>query len=127
MNRYENDVYEHGLLVATKGTVMEHQTVLAIGDAVRNVKVGDLVLVNPRRFQQVKYKQDELKNDIEEYNPVVKTHLPMMECNGELCLFITDGDIDYVVEDKEEVEDEKPSAMKLEKPALILPRQAILS
>ena len=52
MDKYEEDVRTSGgLLDVTKkqGGLKEYQTVLAVGSSVRDIKVGDLVCVNPTR------------------------------------------------------------------------------
>lgn len=33
-----------------KGTIKEYQRIIAIGDSVRGMKVGDLVMINPIRY-----------------------------------------------------------------------------
>ena len=50
MDKYEQDKLTNGGLIDTakqQGTLKEYQKVLAIGDSVRNIKVGDLVCINP--------------------------------------------------------------------------------
>ena len=49
------DVYEKGktegnIIVKTEGTIKEYQRVEAVGSKVRDIKVGDLVLINPKRY-----------------------------------------------------------------------------
>ena len=52
MDKYEQDVKIGGLIDTTKqqGGLKEYQKVLAIGSSVKDVKVGDIVCVNPARF-----------------------------------------------------------------------------
>lgn len=83
-----------------KQGVKELQTVLAIGDAVRNVKVGDKVVINPMRYATHKYRKDELKEAMEEYNnTVVNFTFPTVIVDGKECLYLDERDIDFVVED----------------------------
>jgi hypothetical protein len=53
MDKYEHDMMVGaGLIDVTKreGSLKEYQRVLAVGSSVRDIKVGDLVWVNPTRF-----------------------------------------------------------------------------
>ena len=75
MDKYEEDVRTSGgLLDVTKqqGGLKEYQTVLAIGSSVRDIKVGDLVCVNPTRFAVKQHQAGTLKDGVVTDNPVVK-------------------------------------------------------
>ena len=97
---------------ASKTGLKEYQTVLAVGDAVRGVKVGDLICINPERYAVRKYKKDSLKSDMDEYNNVVVSYnFHIVEVDGKDCLFIDDRDIDFVVEEYESVEEETISPL----------------
>ena len=97
---------------ASKTGLKEYQKVVAVGDAVRNVKAGDIVCINPDRYAVRKYKKDSLKSDMEEYNNVVTSYnFHMVDVDGVECLFIDDRDIDFVVEEYEEVEEETVSPL----------------
>lgn len=95
---------------ASKTGLKEYQTVLAIGDAVRGVKVGDLICINPERYAVRKYSKDSLKSSMEEYNNVVVSYnFHIVNVDGKDCLFLDDRDIDFIVEDYEQVEEETAS------------------
>ena len=52
-----------GLVDSSKlNTIKEYQKVLAVGPLVRDVKVGDLVRINPSRYIQILHKQGKLKD-----------------------------------------------------------------
>ena len=53
MDTYEDDVTCNSIIVKTKGTIKEYQKVVAVGDTVRSVKVGDLVCINPKFIPNV--------------------------------------------------------------------------
>ena len=55
MDKYEDDVIVNGLVNQTAGTLKEYQKVIAIGSSVRDIKVGDLVSINPSRYAVRKY------------------------------------------------------------------------
>lgn len=91
-------------------SVDEFQTVLAVGPHVNGVQVGDLVCINPIRFlkpKQVKKPNQapSLKDGMEEYQTELNYQFDIIEIDGKPCLKLQDRDIDYVVEDYEEVEE----------------------
>lgn len=114
MEKYEEDVRTaSGLIDTTKqqGGLKEYQTVLAVGDSVRAIKVGDLVCVNPTRFAVKKHQAGSLKDGIVTDNPVVTYNFDVVEMDGKQCLLLQDRDIDFVIEEYEEVPDPIPSTI----------------
>lgn len=114
MEKYEEDVRTaSGLIDTTKqqGGLKEYQTVLAVGDSVRTIKVGDLVCVNPTRFAVKKHQAGSLKDGIVTDNPVVTYNFDVVEMDGKQCLLLQDRDIDFVIEEYEEVPDPIPSTI----------------
>lgn len=114
MDKYEQDkITEGGLIDTTKqqGTLKEYQKVLAIGDAVRGIKVGDLVCVNPARFAVRKHDKGSMRDGVITDNPVVTYNFDVVEMGGNQCLLLQDRDIEYVIEDYEEVPDSDPSTL----------------
>nr|DAX57676.1 MAG TPA: co-chaperonin [Crassvirales sp.] len=112
MNKYENDVKTSTGLIDTsrqKGTLKEYQTVLAVGDSVRGINVGDIVCINPSRFAVKKHKEGSLKDGIVTDNPVVTYNFDIIELDNKQCLLLQDRDIDFVIEDYEEIPDVAPS------------------
>lgn len=103
MNKYEEDVETNGIIDATKqeGTLKEYQTVLAVGTSVRDIKVGDVVMINPRNYAVRKYKDTSIKNDLD-MNPVITYNFNIINIDGEDCLLLQDRDIDYIIEEYEE-------------------------
>lgn len=104
-NRYEEDMKENGLIVASKGDLKLYQTVLAIGDTVRGINVGDQVMIDPSGYAVMKYDPNSLKNDMD-MNKVVKWNLPWITIDDEKgepqdCLLLTDRDIKFVFEGEE--------------------------
>ena len=114
MDKYEQDKITEGGLIDTskqQGTLMEYQRVLAIGDAVRGIKVGDLVCVNPARFAVRKHDKGSMRDGVITDNPVVTYNFDVVEMGGNQCLLLQDRDIEYVIEDYEEVPDSNPSPL----------------
>ena len=114
MDKYEEDMrISGGLLDVTKqqGGLKEYQTVLAIGSSVRDIKVGDLVCVNPTRFAVKQHQAVTLKDGVVTDNPVVKYNFDVIEMDGKQCLLLQDRDIDFIIEEYEEVPDPTPSPL----------------
>lgn len=114
---YENDEKVGGIIIKTKGNIKEYQKVEAIGSTVRDIKVGDLVLINPKRYivpQHKEKRKESLKGVIGD-ELTMGVSFPMVEYGGKNHLLIYDQDIDYII-DGEEVEDEQS------KSSLILPK-----
>lgn len=108
MDKYEQDKITDGGLIDTskqQGTLKEYQTVLAVGDSVRNIKVGDLVCVNPARFAVRKHEKGSMRDGIITDNPVVGYNFDIVEMDGKNCLLLQDRDIEFIIEDFEEVPD----------------------
>lgn len=108
MDKYEQDTITDGGLIDTskqQGALKEYQTVLAVGDSVRNIKVGDLVCVNPSRFAVKKHKDGSMRDGIITDNPVITYNFDIVEMDEKQCLLLQDRDIDFIIEDFEEVTD----------------------
>lgn len=113
---YDKDQYENGLIVAKKGTVMEFQKVLYVGDTVKNIKEGDLVHIDPIRYAV--FYQD--PNSVKANGAVKSYNIPQLVINGERCFKITQADIDFVVDEWDEAEEPEPSSIISLKNDLIL-------
>ena len=90
------------------------QTVVAVGPHVNNIQVDDLVHIDPTRFMkpvQVKKpnQPDSLKTGMEEYSSEMRYQFDIIELDGKPFLKLQDRDIDYVIEEYEEVEDFNPN------------------
>lgn len=115
-DKYEKDVSKGGVVVITAGTLKEYQKVLSVGSTVRDIKEGDTVLINPTRYAVRKHNAGSLKDGVITDNPVTSYNFNLVEVNGEVCILLYDQDIDYVIEECEEVPDE----------SLILPENKIV-
>lgn len=108
MNKYEEDGYENGVIVKQAGVLKEYQKVIAVGPAVRNIEVGDMVMINPIRYAKMKHKEGSLKNGVITDNPVIGYEFKTVTINDEECLYLQSQDIMYSFEG-EEVENKKDS------------------
>lgn len=106
MDKYEDDVIVNGLVNQTAGTLKEYQKVIAIGSSVRDIKVGDMVSINPSRYAVRKYEDGSLKDGVISQNPVMSYNFHTIEMDHSEYLLLQDRDIDFVIEEWEE---EKPT------------------
>ena len=122
MDKYEQDMTTGGLINVTKmqGGLKEYQTVLAVGGSVRDIKVGDLVCVNPTRFAVKKHQAGSLKDGVISDNPVTTYNFDVVEMDGKQCLLLQDRDIDFIIEEWEEIPDNPSSIIQPEKKPLII-------
>lgn len=105
-DKYEDDIIENGIIRTTKGTLKEYQKVLAVGSTVKDIKEGDLVLINPIRYAVKKHREGSLKDGVITDNPVVSYNFNLVEVGDKINILLYDSDIDYIIEDYEE---DKPS------------------
>lgn len=112
-----DEMNEVGIITKVNKAVDEFQTVVAVGDTVRTIKVGDVVCINPDRYAVRKYKKDSVKADMEEYNnEIVDYQIPGIILDGVKHLVLIDSDVSFIVEESEEI---KPQQI-LHKPTTIL-------
>ena len=110
MCKYEEDELTVGGLIdstKTQGTLKEYQTVIAVGNSVRNVKVGDLVCINPDRYAVKKHEAGSLKDGVITDNPVIKYNFNIMELEGVPHLLLDENDVSFIITDYEEVKEQK--------------------
>lgn len=114
--RYEENATSSGLILKTAGSVKEYQKVIAVGDMVRGIKVGDLVMINPARYMKRQFNDNSLREDFVE-NPVVSVNIPTVEMDGVSYFIIDSGtDVDYIIDDYEEVPEAPKSTIIQSKP-----------
>lgn len=122
MDLYEKDGTTKGGLIDTtkqKGTVKEYQKVVAVGDSVRGIKVGDLVCIDATRFAVRKHKDNSIKTDIEGGNPVLEYRFDIVEMDGKNYMLLQDRDIQFIIDEYEEVKEPKKSSI-VQPPAIIV-------
>ena len=109
-NKYEETQMNGNLIDVNKmeGRYKEYQTVVRVGSAVREVKEGDVVLIDPSRYMKRKFSDNSLREDFVE-NPIVEINIPTVTMNDEDYFMIEERDIAYVIADSEEVPDPAPN------------------
>lgn len=112
MDRYEEDnINASGIIEANKqqGGLKEYQRVLAIGNSVRDIKVGDLVCINPSRFGVKKHAEGSLKDGVITDNPIITYNFDVIVIDKQQCLLLQDRDIEFIVEEYEDITPTMPS------------------
>lgn len=122
-DRFDKDITEGGILIANKGDLKPYQTVVAIGNAVRDIEVGDTVMVNFEAYAEHKVPVGSVKENMDVPNPVVKYHINWVSMANEqgidtIYIRISVNDIEYILEG-EEVED-TPDIIQVSKPDILL-------
>lgn len=118
---YDEDIYEGGIIVSSKGTLKEYQKVVAIGSIVKDINIGDLVKINPMRYAVKKHKEGSLKDGVVTDNPVVQFNFNMVKINDVNHILLADNDIEYIVKDYTITKD-TPS----KKSKLIVPKHKLI-
>ena len=103
--KYSEDMRDNGLIVANKGDLKAYQKVLAVGSSVRDINVGDTVMIDITHFAVMKYDPNSIKEDMD-MNKVIKWNIPWVMIDDEKgvpqdCLLITDRDVKFVFEGDE--------------------------
>lgn len=122
-DRFDKDVTDNGILIASKGDLKSYQTVVAIGSAIRNIDVGDKVMVNFEIFAERKIPANSVKDKMDVPNPVVNYHIPWVtmtdeQGNDKMYIRIPENAIEFAFEG-EEVED-MPEIIQVNKPEILL-------
>ena len=106
-DKFEKDVTVGGIIQQDqkKGDLKLYQKVLAVGSAVRDIKVGDMVMINPIAYVRKKYPKESVQNDMDN-NPTLSINIPTVPVtdkkgNTQECLLLTDRDIQFVFEGEE--------------------------
>ena len=104
MDLYEETFTSDGIIDGSKenGGIKEYQTVLAVGPTVKCVKPGDLIVINPTRYQVMKHKEGSLKDGVITDNPVLSYNFPILVVDDRPCLYLYDSDVDFVIKEWEE-------------------------
>lgn len=95
-----------GLLLDTtrmSGSLNPYQTVVSVGDMCKDIKEGDVVKINFKRYAKAQHLPgaiDEAQNKQFD-NMSITYEIPMINLDGQECLFLQSNDIEYVVTDYE--------------------------
>ncbi len=106
-NKFAKDITVGGIIQQDqkKGDLKLYQKVIAVGPMVRDIKPGDMVMINPSSYVHRRYSKDSVQNDMDN-NPILSISIPTVtveEDNGKKqdCLLLCDRDIQFVFEGEE--------------------------
>ena len=117
---YSEDMYnEHGIIESKKGDMKEYQTVIEVGPVVREIKVGDKVMLNMMHFAIMQYDTNSIKKDmgmqkIKGYQ-FPKVELTNADGSKQECLYIDQQDIIFSFEGEEVQGKKNPIIMPADK------------
>ena len=103
--KFEKDMIDGNIIMAKKGDLKTWQRVIAVGSCVRDIEIGDMVMVNMENYAVKKYSKDSIQNDLDN-NSTVRYAFNWIEIDDEKgepqeCLLFSDRDIMYVFEGEE--------------------------
>lgn len=126
MNCYDRNYRTGSIIDSSKaGLIKEYQTVVAVGPMVRDIKVGDVVFINPQRYLEIKHHfRDADANNVQKDDMHAIVKIPRFtlydgeEDASREVMMIGDNDVYFVAEGEEFVEN--PAFVVPDKPKLIL-------
>lgn len=118
MNEYRDVVRDSGLIDTTRSNrLKEYQTVVAVGPQVKDIKPGDTVFINPRRYAKMTHKDGlkDLDANVQKTDMFYQLDIPTVDvydrpdgsCRTLLAIF--DNDIEFIAEGEEF--DENPTVI----------------
>lgn len=104
-DKFEEDMVESGVIVARKGDLKLWQKVIAVGDSVRCIRPGEMVMINAENYAIKRYDKNSLQNDLDN-NPSLGYHFNWVTVDDENgdpqeCLLLNDRDVLYAFEGEE--------------------------
>lgn len=93
-----------GLVVDVRrmdGMLNTYQRVVAVGRMVSDVKEGDIVKLDLRRYLQVRHVPGQVEDKVQLDDVSAYYEVPSIELDGRECLLLQNNDIQYVVEEWE--------------------------
>ena len=108
MRKYAvDDVDNMKIIDPTKlaGSLKEYQEVIAVGTTVKGINVGDLVCINPKRYEVKRYNEGSLNDGVLQENKSLGYRFNTIVIDDRDCLLLFDSDIDYIVNEYEDVEE----------------------
>ena len=106
MDKYTDAELKEGPIIdvhKVNNPIKEYQKVVAIGPMVKNIAVGDMVMINPKRYGKTLHKEGSLKDGVITDNPTISYTFNVIELDGIPHLLLLDQDIDFIIEEYEEI------------------------
>jgi hypothetical protein len=107
--RYVGDTTTKGglLLDTTKmeGTMNPFQWVVSVGPMVKDLKEGDIVSINFKRYAKAQHLPGAIENNVQSDNLSVVYDIPMINIDGVEYLYLQNNDIEFVVEEYDGIDE----------------------
>ena len=108
-DKFEKDMISGNVIIAKAGDIKLWQTVLAVGSTVRDINVGDKVMINAEHYLVKKYDKNSIQNDFDN-NPSLGYRFNWVTIDDEKgepqeCMLLNDRDILYVFDGEEKEDD----------------------
>ena len=106
-NKYVGNITtESGLIISNKmdGQLNNYQTIVAVGKMCTDLKPGDIVCINFKRYLKVKHLPGVIEDNVMSDNMQGTYEIPSIKIDDRDYLFIQNNDIEFVVEEYEGVE-----------------------
>lgn len=121
-DKFEEDYMQNSIIVAKAGDIKPWQTVIAVGSSVRDIQVGDKVMIKLENYVVRKYDPNSVQNDLDN-NPALRLQMNYVNIDDaqghpKECFLLNDRDILYTFEG-DEVQ-EKSFKAASQKPKLVL-------
>lgn len=118
-DRFTEDYTEGGIVMAAAGNYKPWQTVVAVGTSIRDIKVGDKVMLNLENYVVRKYDKNSLQNDLDN-NKKIRYQFNFVKMddadgNSQEYFLFNDRDVLYTFEGEE-----KADLIKIQKPKIIV-------
>lgn len=125
----EESAKVRGIIDASKLVqgVKQYQTVVAVGTSVRDIKVGDIVYIDPTQYGRPRHDFNSLQaaEMKQKDNVVMEYNIPTVSMEGKEYLFLQDRDIKFIVEEHEDIE--VPDTPKGSKKIYLPPKDLLVS
>ena len=90
-----------GLIVDTtklEGTMNPYQRVVSVGKMVTDIKEGDIVRINFKRYAKAKHVPGVIEDNVQSDNMSVVYEIPIVPLDGVEHLLVQSNDIEYVID-----------------------------
>lgn len=89
---------ESGIITTTVRPIRDMQVVLKVGENVRCVKEGDIVVLDYSRFAVKKHKDNSLNDEVIQANTILNYEIPIFKTEDGEVMLVYDTDIVFVVD-----------------------------
>lgn len=106
--KYVGDVAnDAGIILNKDGDLNPYQYVIAVGTTVTGVKEGEIVKLNFKRYARAKHTPGAIDEgtNMQADDMKYSYELPIITIDGQVCLYMQNNDIEYVVTDYEGVDE----------------------